>query len=385
MSSCQDFFRFIFWPNFRSRRTPASLFAVRPAKFVIPLFTMDVLLFVASATAHVYLLHRLGGTSMGNTASQNKGVERLLVEPAMNGDLAKIQSAVAKLPSTDIPIFLSQQDANGNAAIHGAVFAGQVAVVEYLAANGASLELQNSLGCSPTWLAAGYNQARILEFLLHRLNKSSALLTPNTTGDSPLIAAASKGHTDICKQLLEKAEALGVTTELRCGVNHSKDTALSVALGAGIQDDDLILMLCCPSILNQVNDNGVTPLLIACERDLPVAVRSLVTAGADASVQDTAGDSILAVAAFCGNESVVELLLSKPPHGSLLNGASTTTGCTPLWLATRAGHLKCTKLLLEAGADATAANKDGLMPRQAAEKFKRPDMVDLFVAFEEKK
>lgn len=350
---------------------------------------MDVLLFAATSTAHAYLLQR--SSRMGNATSCKKNEAELLLEPAIMGDLHTIQSLVAAVvPPNIASTLLNQQDAAGNAAIHGAVFGGHLAVVEYLAENGASLELQNGLGCSPTWLAAGYNHAPILDFLLRQtVIGKSALLTPNKTGDSPLIAAASKGHAEICKMLIEHATEKGVAVELKRAANQSNDTALSVAIGAGIENEELIEMLCDAEVLNLVNAKGVTPLLIACERDLATAARKLINLGADTCAKNaTTGDSILAVAAFCGSSNVVELLLNKnDPNQPLLNvQSSVKSGCTtPLWLATRAGHVNCARLLLEAGADASIMNKEGMTPLQAAEKYKRPDMVELLTTFEANK
>jgi uncharacterized protein len=317
---------------------------------------MDFFLFAATTAAHVCLLKR--ANSMGNVTTKKAADPILLLEAAMKGDLETIQAAVVTIPSEDRSAFLNQQDAAGNAAIHGAVFGGHMPVVEYLADHGAALDLPNGLGCSPVWLAAGYNHAAVLEFLLQRRDQSSALLTPNKTGDTPLIAAASKGNQVICKKILEAAAAAEdtgvVAQKLRCAANHSKDTALSVAIGTGmVEDEDILDMLCHPSILNLVNAQGVTPLHVACERDLPVVVQKLIAAGADIDVQD-----------------------ARP--------VSKKSGCTPLWLATRAGHLECAKLLLAAGANPTLSNNEGLTPLQTAEKFKRLDMVELLTEYEAK-
>jgi ankyrin repeat protein len=47
--------------------------------------------------------------------------------------------------------------------------------------------------------------------------------------------------------------------------------------------------------------------------------------------------------------------------------------------------LKCARELLAAGADTSLENADGLTPLEAAEKFQRPDFVQLLKGHEEAK
>ena len=291
----------------------------------------------------------------------------LLVEPAMRGDLETLQTRVDDFvdmlagPSGTacviqavvkrdprLAAFLNQTDSGGNAAIHGAVFGGHLEVVQYLTAQGASLDIVNGLGCSPVWLAAGYNRREVLELLLEHVHSAEALTTPNNTGDSPLLAAASKGHGEICRLLLStavKKHQMDQNT-LVCHQNDSLDTPLSVAIANGF-GENLWDLLYHESVVRHANRSGLTPLLIACERnDADVARRCLLineqTKNNDeandlCAARDAHGNSALAVAAFCGSDQVVECLLQASHNATsalLLNAASDTTGCTPLWLAT---------------------------------------------------
>jgi ankyrin repeat protein len=323
---------------------------------------------------------------MGNSTSKKTSKAMLLLDPAMKGDLEKIKALVGDFLASqnsleeNLAAFVNYQDPGGNAAIHGAVFGGHLDIVEYLSANGAKLDSPNGLGCSPLWLAAAYDHEPILDFLVKKLDKD-ALVVPNLTGDTPLLAAASKGNAEICKKLLSYATEKGVGDELKCAANKGRDSALSVAIGAGI-GEEVFDLLCDKSIVNLANTKGITPLLLSCERDFPSMVGKLINAGALVDVSDANGESILAVAAFCGSKNVVELLVKEQNH--LLNKASPKSGATPLWLATRAGHMDCVRLLLDVGADASLANKDGLTPLQAAAKYKRQDMLELLTEYEQK-
>jgi ankyrin repeat protein len=348
---------------------------------------MDKLLFGASAMIHVLLLRR--ATTVGSASSAQKGDSHSsrLLELSIQGDLPQIVELVVNYSGTPdgVASFINTQDKAGNAAIHGAVFGGHLKVVEYLLSEGASVDLVNGIGCSPVWLAAGYNHKAILKILLE-FGGASLLMTANRHGDSPLIAAASKGHADACRQIIEFAETNGIRKSLKCVMNQSKDTALSVAVGAGMEDADLIALLCDESILDHVNSKGLSPLVTACERDLALAVQTLIDLGANTLIKDAMGYSILAVASFCGSSRVVNLLLAQndSSHSNqrehLINAQSEESGCTPLWLATRAGHVDCVRQLIAAGADATIASKHGLTPLQVATKYQRAELVELLGA-----
>jgi ankyrin repeat protein len=346
---------------------------------------MDKLLFGASAMIHALLLRR--ATTVGSASSVQKGncLSSRLLELSIQGDLPQIVELVANYGGTSngVASFINTQDKAGNAAIHGAVFGGHLKVVEYLLSKGASVDLLNGLGCSPVWLAAGYNHKAILKILLE-IGGPSRLMTANRHGDSPLIAAASKGHADVCRQILEFAENSGLGKSLKCVMNQSNDTALSVAVGAGVEDTDLIALLCDESTLDHVNSKGLSPLVIACERDLALAAQTLIDLGANTRIKDAMGYSILAVASFCGSSHVVNLLLAQNDPAiqreQLINTQSEASGCTPLWLATRAGHDDCVRQLIAAGADATIASIHGLTPLQVARKYERAELVELLSA-----
>ena len=379
---------------------------------------MDVALFVASfALARAFLV--ADGRTMGQSSSKKDAASEaspatLLVQAAMEANLAQIQALVSQYTTTtannnesgDVAKFLSQATdvaAGKNTAMHGAVFGGHLEIVQYLHqhAGVASLTAPNGLGCTPLWLAAGYDRSDILEYLLQYLpNVSQALLETNSTGDTPLLAAASRGHAKICHRLLASATAstnegdshsASCATSMIQTTNQNRDSPLAVAIAAGIQDETLLARLCDSAIRNLANAKGITPLLLACEGDHLLAANILLETNEDgdktsilSANADSSGncDSPLGVAAFCGSERVLQRLLSQHKELSVsVDPIHPRTGCTPLFLAVRAGHVACARQLLEAGADASIANRrQGLTPRQAAEKYKaRPEMLELLL------
>ena len=211
----------------------------------------------------------------------------------------------------------------------------------------------------------------------------------NCTGDTPLLAAASRGHVEVCRLLLEAVEkhSGGSAVDAIRRTNNSGDTPLAVAVGAGHGDELLDLFLrydiandsdkAEDRALNMRNRNGLTPLLVACERNSAAIALKLVEAGA-LPIRDSNGKCPLAVASFCGCDDVVEALLSIEIGKQLLNDQDEAGGCTPLWLASRTGNAKMVRLLLDAGADATIKNNDGLTPEEAAIKYDKRKVMEIW-------
>jgi len=347
--------------------------------------------------------------------------------------------------------FVNESDGQGNTALIGAIFAGHLSIVQYLLNDcGADMTLKNGLECSPLWIAAGYGHGHILTYLMEYSLAAAAaahtdnndtdgqqdessrrlmdlLRDPNNTGDTPLLAAVSKGHFEVCRILLEavhthdthtddKATSSCAYYKMLCDTNKTGDTPLGICVGCGHDGPLLNLLLDWeekqpprPSEqsnqqqqqqqrpLNATNNNGLTPLLVACERNSASTVEELILRrDASTLICDENGRSPLAVAAFCGCEDVVRMILSLMPTTTRDNKPSTNIdsvdqdtnrivvghemidhadklGCTPLWLAARTGNAKMAQILVEAGADVTIQNNgdDGFTPENVAIKFKK--------------
>ena len=329
-------------------------------------------------------------TPTGSTTQQ-----ACLLQPAMDGDFDTVKQLVgvflASLSHTNIGFvvtpdprlrdYVNQADSQGNTAMHGAIFAGHINICRYLHEScGASLHLANTLGCSPIWLAAAYNRKGILDYILTKCsNAKQELQQTNHSGDTCLIAAASRGHIEVCQMIIQKAVTLDILIPIMDTTNQGGDTLISVAIAGGHSILlNLLLQHTSTTILNQPNCKGVTPLLIACERDDVTSCQLLLQHGATLDVTDSlTGASPLAVAAFCGSNQVMEVLL-QADTGSKHLEQSNSNACTPLWLATRAGQVKIVKCLLDAGADPHKRNKDGISAIDVAIKFKRKSISNLF-------
>lgn len=317
----------------------------------------------------------------------------------MDGNLDKVKELVGYflasyttsncgyvVPASDAKLhdFVNQADPQGNNAIHCAVFAGHLDVVKYLVeCCGASLTIPNNLGCLPLWLAAGYDRPDVLKYLLEKVaNPKEAMIQTNSTGDTPLLAASSRGNLRSCKILLDQAEANGMIAEIMGTANRNGDLPLTVAIASERRNDELLDLLLHHTedkSLNLPNSKGLTPLLVACERDDAILLQKLLDRHVNARQCDPSGASPLAIAAFCGSKEVMALLLQ---HSSLfyLLEKPNHNGCTPLWLAARSGRPEVVEILLKAGADPSIENNEGVSSIGAAIKYKRETVLELFNA-----
>jgi ankyrin repeat protein len=374
--------------------------------------------------------HTMGQTLSITKANRHPQVSPLL-QPAIEGNLSLIKQQIGEHIATydhdpnqqnpsQLQQYVNAADAEGNTALIGACFAGHLNICQCLIEDcGADVRIQNGIGCSALWIAAGYGHVQILEYLMNVIMDSSTsveteeerleiLFSVNSSGDTPFIAASSKGHVNICKSLLNGVIAKCRTGDgifhayrLLCTENKAGDTALAIAVGNGYEGPLLDFLLDSEDMywkqlteegtisstsnsdtirpLHAKSAKGLTPLIVACERCHTNIVKELIRRGAEPT-PDSNGRSPLAVASFCGLMEVVEFLLNGDgaKMGRELLNVLDNNGCTPLWLAARTGNGKMVTVLLDAGADPSIKNKDGLSPEEAAVKFKKQNVLDAF-------
>jgi len=99
-------------------------------------------------------------------------------------------------------------------------------------------------------------------------------------------------------------------------------------------------------------------------------LRAYLEAGAPAGLTNTAGDSLLMLAAYHGHADTVQLILQ---HGAAADAAN-DRGQTPLAGAAFKGYTDVARVLLAAGADPDAGTPPA---RAAAQMFARQEILDL--------
>lgn len=103
-------------------------------------------------------------------------------------------------------------------------------------------------------------------------------------------------------------------------------------------------------------------------------------AGADPNLANSdmaEGSSCVSLVAGMGRPGLLRLVLGSSKLGpGAVNGAEAEQGFTPLMLAARRGNAECVQLLLAAGADAAAVNKQGKAALDIARVNKRAAVAE---------
>lgn len=111
--------------------------------------------------------------------------------------------------------------------------------------------------------------------------------------------------------------------------------------------------------VNASDDEGVTPLSLACLNASAPMVEMLLKAGANPNMAQTSGETPLMVASLTGNAAVVKLLLD---HGADVNAIESALNQTALMRAVAENHLPVMRLLIDAHASVTARSKNRFTP-----------------------
>jgi uncharacterized protein len=122
-----------------------------------------------------------------------------------------------------------------------------------------------------------------------------------------------------------------------------------------------------------------TPLMNAALNGHREAARRLLEAGADVNLTDKGGYSALMLAASNNHDDLVELLVSA---GADLNQVEQTGGFTALIWASQLGHTASVKRLLNAHADTTIKDFDGMSASDRARENGHQDILALLTTSE---
>eukprot|EP01046_Picozoa_sp_COSAG06_P033041 COSAG06_NODE_3345_length_5477_cov_51.455188_2_plen_961_part_00 len=236
-------------------------------------------------------------------------------------------------------------DDDGNTPLHAAAANGRYSVVEMLLAAGADARAANTNGYTPLHAAATSREEGGHDAVVEKLLTAGAdANAAEKDGNTPLHRAATSGKEAVLDALL----AAGASTSM---ANKNGNTALHLAIDEG-------------------HDAVLEKLL----------VKHLLAAGADAITADDDGNTPLHRAAANGRYSVVKMLLAAGADTSMVdkNGNTALHSATSMGMFDKNGEFlhsaageghdddAVVEKLLATGADANAANKDGITPLHLA-------------------
>jgi ankyrin repeat protein len=171
-------------------------------------------------------------------------------------------------------------------------------------------------------------------------------------GDLRLVEAIKNRDTQAVQRLLgQKVDVR--TTEPDGG------TALHWAVHLGDRET-AVLLIRAGALVNAANDNGVTPLSLACTNGSAAIVDLLLNAGANPNTTSpVTGETVLMTAARTGVVDVVRMLVDR---GADVNATEPQLGQTALMWAAAEGHSGIVRVLVERGAGVRTQSKAGFTP-----------------------
>lgn len=141
---------------------------------------------------------------------------------------------------------------------------------------------------------------------------------------------------------------------------------------AGTLDELRNLEKADPEIINAVNEQGFSPLILACYRGNAPVAHYLIDHVKDIDYKSKEGTA-LAAASVRYNKELVEHLLSKNANPNIADSA----GNTPLFWAVKTGNRELVETLLKHKADKTLKDENGATPFEYALQAKNSEIINL--------
>jgi ankyrin repeat protein len=320
---------------------------------------------------------------------------------AERDDVGGVETALRRQPSS-----ATMRSVQGWTALHAAAKASASAVIGLLLGAGLDLEEADEDGNTPLFVAARFNGANTMAQLVARnaqanrrnrdgrtmlqeaiyresdrafqwvLERSGPSEARQPGGESLNAAGPEWWRTSL---ILAIAELVDVDTYvmplLAAGADPRQTTASGqTALHYAVLRDHApaaaALLRAHPLLVNEPLAATWTRTalnLAIVERKTVALVRTLLDAGADASVEDSEGHTALEVAIVHGEDSgrLLQTLLAHPSSEPLMHRVSTGWWRTPLHLAARLDKPEHVRLLAEAGGadlDVNAEDERGRTP-----------------------
>ncbi|KXZ50258.1 hypothetical protein GPECTOR_17g896 [Gonium pectorale] len=168
-------------------------------------------------------------------------------------------------------------------------------------------------------------------------------------GATPLIAAAYRGHTEVCQQLLGSKQGgnAGRAFMLAAATRDARETAVHAAAKGG-HIDTLAALAAAGADVRALDREGKDCLMLAAANDHPGVMTYLLQShDASPARQDGAGRTALMHAAAAGAVQAVQLLLSLDPQPDLT--VADAAGRGPLHHACLGGAAEVLELLSSRG------------------------------------
>ncbi|KAF6771579.1 hypothetical protein AHF37_09271 [Paragonimus kellicotti] len=271
---------------------------------------------------------------------------------------------------------VNEKDNYGSTPLHYSTQMGNLGATQAFLLQGASALERDNERNTPLHTAAYFGRLHTCERLLDTGHGMRAMNSPDALGRLPLHVAVEQGHVNVVKLFLEKGCVFR-----KC---HLGNTPLHyVAIGGCIKTCRILLQTN-PSLLNQVNfhggsplemtdRNGWTPLLLAAMKGAFQACVQLLRLGANPNAHDLTNRNLVHLLMLFrgpGVRTVLPEMNNNELFKRLVNEKD-NYGSTPLHYSTQMGNLGATQAFLLQGASALERDNERNTPLHTAAYFGR--------------
>lgn len=127
-----------------------------------------------------------------------------------------------------------------------------------------------------------------------------------------------------------------------------------------------------PDIINQTNENGFSPLILACYKGNVEVAEFLMDHVKDVNYKSQEGTALAGLSVKY-NKTLADHLLRKNADPNIADA----TGTTPLFWAVKFGNKELTELLLKHKADKSLKDSQGMTPFEYALQTKNTEIINL--------
>ncbi|XP_034251058.1 ankyrin repeat domain-containing protein 17 isoform X2 [Thrips palmi] len=300
-------------------------------------------------------------TRMRNENQRPQQETRSLVEACSDGDVGTVKKLLTEGRS------VHETTEEGESLLSLACSAGYYELAQVLLAMNANVEDRGIKGdCTPLMEAASAGHVDIVKLLI---NHGADVNAQSSSGNTPLMYGCAGGYSEVVKVMLEA----GANVEDH---NENGHTPLMEAASAGKVAVAKVLLDHGAGINTHSNEFKESALTLACYKGHLDMVRFLLEEGADQEHKTDEMHTALMEASMDGHVEVAKLLLDS---GAQVN-MPTDSFESPLTLAACGGHVDLAMLLIERGANIEEVNDEGYTPLMEAAREGHEEMVALLLS-----
>lgn len=293
---------------------------------------------------------------------------------------------------------VNAQDEKGNSALFYAIVFGTPEYFDLLVAHHATLEVQNKIGLTLLHVAVMNERLFLIEKLI---DLKANINAEDFSGTSVLHYAAGYGHVDVFKLLQQQGAKLDVRNKMQDTILHiaiandrkqiieliidkvdvnaknaDGDTPLHYVTAAGTNDIFDLLITQKGLILDQKNNDGLTPIHIAIVKENVTLINKLIDAGVDINKGDDNTDFPIVYAVMKGLVDIYNLLVERGARLDVLKD----TDHPFLNSALSKGQILMARKLILDGMDVNLADENGDTPLHYAAAIGDLDLYDLLIS-----